>query len=99
MNSSEQKDFEHITPTDEEVNDTIRQIRARIASPDRHDIRKEQIAQGYELALEILSEKSSNYADIPMKAGSEPAKAIAVLAINYLKGECSRQVLLAYSAG
>ncbi|MCE7059679.1 hypothetical protein [Dyadobacter sp. CY343] len=94
MNSSEQRDFEHITPTEEEVNETIRQIQARLADVGSGSSADEPLSQGYRLALQILTERSEDYTDIPLEASSEKAKAITVLAINYLKGESSRQVLL-----
>jgi hypothetical protein len=94
MNSSEQKDFEHITPTEDEVNETIRQIEARLADVESGGSANEPLSQGYRLALQILTERSEDYTGIPLEASSEKAKAITVLAINYLKGESSRQVLL-----
>ena len=60
----------------------------------KQEVAQMPLTQGYRLALQILTERSEDYTDIPLDASSEKAKAITVLAINYLKGESSREVLL-----
>jgi len=95
MNSSEQKDFEYITPTEEEINDTVDAIR-EILSPSKtfHSDNKD-LLEGYEEALRLLTARKKNYDDIKPVLTSTKGKAVAVLAVKYLNGECSREVLTA----
>jgi hypothetical protein len=90
MNSAEQRDFEHITPTPAEVEVTQQAIRKVLSVPDLN----EQAAEGYHAALEILSGRTFGQAAQLSNRG----KAIVVAAGDYLGGACSREALLALAA-
>ena len=93
MNSAEQKDYEHATPSDEEVQEIISVVRFKLdkLKPDNQEIKS-----GYEAAVDILKKQIKNPEHIPPHLTANKSKAIAILAVNYLNGECSREVLLGF---
>lgn len=79
-------------PTEEEIDETFDMIQDifedhRIGKPENA-----QVKLGYETALDIL-DGTKSMPDISKVHGVQ-ASAIAVLAVDYLKGEISRDVLL-----
>lgn len=93
MNSAEQKDFEYITPTEEEINDTVAAVSEILSSPEIVHSENKDLLEGYEEAKRLLISRNNRYEEINPALASTKGKAVAVLAINYLNGECSRAVL------
>ena len=94
MNSSEQKDFEYITPTEEEINDTIAAISELLSSAETFHSENKDLQEGYEEAKRLLIARKNKYDEIIPVLTSTKGKAVAVLAVKYLNGECSREVLM-----
>jgi len=93
MNSSEQKDFEHITPTEQEIDDTVAAIREILSSDKTFHSEHPDLVEGYEEAVRLLIARKANYDDIKPALLNTKSKAVAVLAVKYLNGECSKEVL------
>jgi hypothetical protein len=96
MNSSEQKEYEYITPTRDEIQETIDLISKKMESQKIKFSENETIREGYEEALRLLTENSNSYDHITSSLQSDISRAIAVLAVDYLNGECSRKMLLEF---
>jgi len=94
MNSSEQKDFEHPTPTPDEIEETIDLIYNKLALPQINVAKNDAIREGYYEAIEILTDRKSSYDQISKELKTVQGKAIAVLAVDYLNGECERKALV-----
>ncbi|WP_138477116.1 hypothetical protein [Dyadobacter bucti] len=94
MNSSEQKDFEHHSPTKDEIEHTINLIYGKLALPQIHVSSNAAIKEGYEEAIEILTDGKRSYNQISKNLKTDQGKAIAVHAVDYLNGECTRKVLV-----
>jgi septation ring formation regulator EzrA len=94
MNSSEQKDFEYITPTEEEINDTVAAINELLSSAETFHSENKDLQEGYEEAKRLLISRKNKYDEIIPVLTSTKGKAVAVLAVKYLNGECSREVLM-----
>ncbi|KQS34211.1 hypothetical protein [Dyadobacter sp. Leaf189] len=92
MNSSEQKDFEHATPTDDEVNDMIRRLQEKLADAGTGN----ELAEAYEKAIRILKGRETEYNDLMDDASPAASRTIAALALRYLNGETGADVLLNY---
>ncbi|QRR01263.1 hypothetical protein [Dyadobacter sandarakinus] len=94
MNSSEQKDFENVSPTIDDIEATAAQLQKDYA--EKSATRQEDaFEEGYHEALRILVHRVQQYTDISPALKSDAGKAVAVMAVNYLNGECSREALLA----
>ena len=93
MNSAEQMDYKHVAPSDEEIQHTISFIRKKLDEPG---IDSAEIKSGYEAAVNILENQTRDPDQLPSHLVADKSKAIAILAINYLNGECSREVLLGF---
>lgn len=76
-------------PTEDEINDTLEKLQARL---DNEKL-SPQVKEGYEEAEDILADDRRTYSGID-KLTSVQARAIAVLAVDYLNGECEAKVLL-----
>jgi hypothetical protein len=96
MNSSEQKDYEHATPTADQVRETIDRIKRKLA--EGHSADMQQISEGYRQAIAIL--ENSGLKDEQSATGIDPdiTGTIAALAVRYLQGESSADTLLNYPA-
>lgn len=79
-------------PTEEEIDQTFDLIQDRLEEPQMSLAVNIQVKRGYEAALDIL-EFSKVESDINEIQGVQ-ASAIAMLAADYLKGECSQKALL-----
>lgn len=79
-------------PTEEEIDQTFELIQDRLEEPAMSLAKNQQVKLGYENALNILDGTMSEAEIVNIK--SVQASAIAVLAADYLKGECSQKVLL-----
>lgn len=93
MNSAEQKDFEYVTPTEEEIDDTAAAIREILSSDKIIHSEQQDLLEGYEEALRLLTARNRNYDDIKPALSNTKAKAVAVLAVKYLNGESSKEIL------
>lgn len=83
--------------TDKEIQETITKIEERLADQRFKPLISDPAKKGYLKAIEILKSRQTDIT----KAGLEELKAvqsraIAALAIDYLKGECTECVLLGY---
>ena len=96
MNSSEQKEYEYITPTQNEIQETIDLINKKMESLKIKSLGNENVMAGYAEALRLLNENSSSYDHISASLQSDSSRAIAVLAVDYLNGECSRKVIMEF---
>ena len=92
MNSSEQKDFEHATPTDDEVNDVVSRLRQRLSESGSGS----ELAEAYEKAIRILSEQDNSYDQLLDSSSSATTRTMVALALRYLNGETGADVLLNY---
>ncbi|TDE11616.1 hypothetical protein [Dyadobacter psychrotolerans] len=95
MNSSEQKDYEHATPTEDQVEETISMISRKLQHPSLDSEQNLGIKNGYKEALKILVGNVRSYEEISMLLEAGQPLSIAVMAVDYLNGECSQKALLA----
>lgn len=94
MNSSEQKDFEHPTPTPAEIESLVGIIRSRLALPQMQLAENDAIREGYLEAVKILTSGDKGYDQISKDLQTDHGKVIAVHAVDYLNGECGRDMLV-----
>lgn len=94
MNSSEQKDFDHQTPTLDEIEETIAIIDRKLSLPQINVTKNDAVREGYLEAFEILTNRKNSYDQISRELKTIQGKAIAVLAVDYLNGKCERKVLV-----
>ena len=95
MNSSEQREFESVTPAHADILETVNIINQKLQLPAINlDVNK-AVKEGYAEAILLLTENKNSYDQISAAMKSDVARAIAVLAINYINGECSRETFLA----
>ncbi len=90
-----EKQFEPTTytpPTEEEIDQTFDLIQDRLEDPRMNNPLNVQVKRGYEAALNILDGVIKE--DEIVNINGVQASAIAVLASDYLKGECTQKVLL-----
>jgi hypothetical protein len=87
MNSSEQKDFQHKTPTTVEIADTLDLVRNKLALPEIWTELNDNIREGYIEVERILSKKVEAFEQIDQSLSSEEGKMLAVWAVKYLRGE------------
>jgi prefoldin subunit 5 len=98
MNSSEQKEYEYIAPTHDEIQETIVLVSSKMESLKMTVSETENVIEGYAEAVRLLTENSNSYDHIISSLQSDISRAIAVLAIDYLNGECSRKMLLEFGS-
>lgn len=94
MNSSEQKGFENIRPSDDEIEVTIQLINDILDSSQIDLLKNKSVKEGYDEAVDILVEDKRSYGQISTTLKSVQGRAIAVLAVDYLNGECTREILV-----
>lgn len=90
MNSSEQREFESVRPANAEIMETVNIIQEKLELLSGNEVVKE----GYVEAIQLLTENKTSYDQISTSIKNHVSRAIAVLAINYINGECSRETLL-----
>lgn len=90
MNSSEQREFESVTPAHAEILETVNIIHNKLELLPGN----EAVKEGYVEAIQLLTENKTSYDQISTSLKNHVSRAIAVLAINYVNGECSRETLL-----
>jgi hypothetical protein len=96
MNSSEQKEYEYITPTQHDIEETIALINNKLEFLKTDFSENKNAHVGYAEALRILTESVNSYDHITPSLKTDISRAIAVLAVDYLNGECSREMLLGF---
>lgn len=82
-----------IVRSEEEIEQTITLIEGRLQEPEMAQVRNESVRRGYEKAVQLLKRRESEYNIGKMPATTLQARAIAVLAVDYLLGECDQHVL------
>nr|DAI97873.1 MAG TPA: hypothetical protein [Caudoviricetes sp.] len=82
-----------ITRTEEEIQAVIAAIGQRIQEPQINQRRNAAVKEGYKEAIHILCNKIESYNDIPTRCHSVQSRAIAVLAVDFLHGECEHRIL------
>ena len=82
-----------ITRTEEEIQAVIAAIGQRIQEPPINQRRNAAVKEGYKEAIHILCNKIESYNDIPTRCHSVQSRAIAVLAVDFLHGECEHRIL------
>jgi hypothetical protein len=95
MNSSEQKDYEHTTPSEEQIEETIQMISRKLQHPTTNSEENLGIKNGYREAIKILTGNVKSYEKIDLMLEAGQSLSIAKMAVDYLNGECSQKALLA----
>lgn len=95
MNSSEQKAFESVAPSEDEIEETLQIINDILEKPEIERLANAAVKEGYDLAAEILAKDIRDYAKADFaRVKSVQGRAIAALAIDYLLGDCKQDVLV-----
>lgn len=81
-------------PTEAEIEQTITDVGQRLKHPDMQKPVNRAIKEGYWQVLDILIEDSRGYGQIDSNLTTVQGRAIAVLGVDYLNGECSKKVLM-----
>jgi len=76
-------------PSEDKIEATITKIYDKLETPGITAAVKE----GYEEAVDILADDKRKYTDISPLLKTTQGRAIAVLAVDYLNGECTQKVL------
>ena len=80
-------------PTEYEIQETIQMLQTRLAEPAMNKPENTRVKHGYNKALDILAQNQRDYAGIE-KLQTTQARAIAMLAVDYLLGDCEQKVLV-----
>lgn len=81
-----------IAPSEEQIEAMITKIEARLAEKAINRTENQPVKDGYTMAVEILCNRQTDYAGIETLP-TDQARAIAMLAVDYLKGDCHELVL------
>lgn len=84
---------EPIIPTITEINETVSKIKRRIKPERIRNGKNEGVLEGYNAAIKILENGLFDPHDDIKKLKTDQARAIALLAVDYLKGEFSGELL------
>lgn len=80
---------------DTEIQKTIQEIENRLADKRMNRFVNAPVKEGYLKAIEILSKQQTDITKAKLEElKTIQGKAIAALAIDYLKGECTQSILL-----
>lgn len=80
---------------DSEIQKTIQEIENRLADKRMNRFVNAPIKEGYLKAIEILSKQQTDITKAKLEElKTIQGRAIAALAIDYLKGECTQSILL-----
>lgn len=82
-----------ITRTEEEIQAALAAIGERMQEPQINQFRNAKVKEGYKAATHILSNRIETYEGIKEMCHSVQSRAIAVLAVDFLHGECEHKVL------
>ncbi|MCF2498409.1 hypothetical protein [Dyadobacter chenhuakuii] len=80
-------------PSEDEIEDTLQKVQDRLEEKAMSLSANAAVKEGYEEAVEILADDRRTYAGID-NLKTVQARAIAVLAVDYLNAECTAEVLL-----
>lgn len=83
----------YIKPIEGQIKQTIQDIKKRLTDPKMSKPVNRSVREGYEEVINILVEGRETYDGID-KLSTQQGRAIAVLGIDYLTGECTHKVLL-----
>ncbi|MDB5241432.1 MAG: hypothetical protein JWP57_2057 [Spirosoma sp.] len=85
-------------PTEIEIQETIAMLQARLAEPGMSKAVNTRVRHGYNKAVDILAQNQRDYRNGGPsgieKLQTTQARAIAMLAVDYLNGECEQKVLV-----
>ncbi len=81
-----------IPPVWEQCEAMIAKIEARLAEKAINRTENKPVKDGYTMTVDILRRRQTDYAGIETLP-TDQARAIAMLAVDYLKGECHELVL------
>jgi hypothetical protein len=95
MNSAEQKDYERATPSEDQIEETIQMVARKLQHPITNREENQGLKNGYREAMKILTGNVRSYDKIDLMLEAGLALSIAVMAVDYLNGECSQKALLA----
>lgn len=95
MNSAEQKDYERVGPSEDEIEETILMVSRKLQHPTTNREENNGMKSGYREAIKILVGNVRTYGEIDLMLEAGLALSIAVMAVDYLNGECSQKALLA----
>lgn len=79
-------------PTEQEINETFDLIQDRLEESLMSEKQNSQVRIGYENALNILDGTMNEHEIVNIKGVQ--ASAIAMITFDYLKGDCTQQVLV-----
>lgn len=79
-------------PTDNDVQTTIQKIESRMEDKAINRFANAPVKEGYSKALEILRNKQTDFSGINALKFTQ-ARAIAAVAVDYLNGRCSQELL------
>lgn len=82
-----------IIPTISEINEVVSRIKRRIKAGRIRNGKNDNVLEGYEAAIKILENGLFDPYDDIKKLKSDQARAIALLAVDYLKGGFSGELL------
>ncbi|ARK08853.1 hypothetical protein A6C57_00210 [Fibrella sp. ES10-3-2-2] len=80
-------------PTEAQISQTIAYIKRRFNHPNMALPINRSVREGYTEAIRILAENVTSYSQIE-ELDTVQARAIAVLAVDYLNGECSQHAII-----
>lgn len=82
-------------PTEDEIEETLQLINDILEKPEIDRLANAAVKEGYDLAAEILAEDIRDYALADFaKVKTVQGRAIGMLAIDYLLGETTRDILV-----
>lgn len=82
-----------IPPTEGQIKQTIQDLKKRLADPLIDQPINRPVKEGYSESINILAEGRKTYDGVD-KLKTLQGRAIAVLAVDYLKGECAKEFLM-----
>ena len=89
----EKNETPHFLPTEDEIEETLQKLQDRLEEKAMALSTNAAVKEGYEESVDILADDRRTYAGID-KLKTTQGRAIAVLAVDYLNGECTAEVLL-----
>ncbi|CAG5072860.1 hypothetical protein DYBT9623_04400 [Dyadobacter sp. CECT 9623] len=82
-----------LPPTEDEIEETLQKVQDRLERKEMSMPANAAVKEGYEESVDILADDRRTYQGID-RLHSVQGRAIAVLAVDYLNGECTAEVLL-----
>lgn len=85
---------ELVPPTEDEIEETLQQIQDMLELPEADLLKNFHAVKGYRAMVDVLADDVRSYSGIPASLAGEVARTMAVLAVDYLNGDCSKRNLL-----